>query len=203
MRYVAGVDEVGMGPLAGPVVAAAVILPQGTTIDGVADSKTLSAAQRERLAAEIRVRALGIGIGLVEPEEVDRLNIYYAGLTACRRAIEALPMAPGFVLVDGREVPGLPMPQSAYPKGDAFVASIAAASIIAKVHRDGLMRELDARYPEYGFGRHMGYATAAHFAAIREFGPSPVHRRSFAPVRSVLPCAADAQLPLLPLRAAE
>jgi ribonuclease HII len=184
IRFVAGVDEVGMGPLAGPVVAAAVVFPQGTSLDGVADSKILPAPVRERLAAEIRRRALGVGIGVVEPDEIDRLNIYQAGLCASRRAVEALPMTPGFVLVDGREIPGLAMPQSAYPKGDSFVCSIAAASIVAKVHRDGLMCELDARYPGYGFARHMGYSTRAHFAAIRERGPSPVHRRSFAPVRA-------------------
>ena len=149
-----------MGPLAGPVVAAAVVLPVETHIDGVADSKVLSAAVRELLATEIRRRALGVGIAVVEPEEIDRVNIYQAGLRALRRAVERLrPLVPGFVLVDGREIPGLGIPQSAYPKGDAFVTSIAAASIVAKCHRDALMRELDAIYPVYGFGRHMGYAT--------------------------------------------
>jgi ribonuclease HII len=184
LRHVAGVDEVGMGPLAGPVVAAAVVLPPETALEGVADSKVLPPSVRERLAAEIRRRALGIGIGVVEPEEIDRLNIYQAGLCALRRAVEALPMVPAFVLVDGREIPGLPIPQSAYPKGDSFVCSIAAASIVAKVHRDAIMRELDLRYPGYGFASHMGYSTRAHFAAIHERGPSPVHRRSFAPVRA-------------------
>jgi ribonuclease HII len=185
IRHVAGVDEVGMGPLAGPVVAAAVVFPPHLTVDGCADSKVLTAKARERLAAEIRQRALAVGIAVVEPDEIDRVNIYQAGLRALRRAVEALaPVVPGYVLVDGREIPGLAMPQSAYPKGDAFVCSIAAASIVAKVHRDALMRELDTRWPEYGFARHMGYSTAAHFRAIREFGPSPVHRRSFAPVRA-------------------
>lgn len=187
MRHVAGVDEVGMGPLAGPVVAAAVVLPPECEIDGVADSKTLAAPERERLAAEIHRRALAVGIAVVEVADIDRINIYRAGLEACRRAIAALaPIEPGYVLVDGREIPALPMPQSAYPKGDAFVASIAAASIVAKVHRDALMRALDADYPEYGFGRHMGYATQAHLAALRRLGPSPVHRRSFAPVSAAL-----------------
>jgi ribonuclease HII len=186
IRHVAGVDEVGMGPLAGPVVAAAVVLPPGTRLDGVADSKTLTAAARERLDAEIRRRAVSVGLGVVEAEEVDRLNVYQAGLCACRLAVEALAVAPGFVLVDGREIPGLRVPQSAYPKGAGFVCSIAAASIVAKVHRDALMRALDARYPGYGFARHMGYSTRAHFAAIRERGPSPAHRRSFAPVRAAV-----------------
>jgi ribonuclease HII len=122
---------------------------------------------------------------VVDPEEIDRLNIYQAGLTACRRAVEALPVVPGFVLVDGREIPSLAIPQSAYPKGDSFVLSIAAASIVAKVHRDALMRDFDLRYPGYGFAQHMGYSTRAHFAAIRTQGVSPIHRRSFAPVRRV------------------
>ncbi len=186
IRTVAGVDEVGMGPLAGPVVAAAVVLAPGTEIDGVADSKVLQAAVRERLAVEIRRRAVAVSIAIVEPDEIDRLNIYQAGLCACRRAVDGLPLVPGYVLVDGREIPDLPMPQSAYPKGDSFVASIAAASIVAKVERDALMRRLDERYPVYGFARHMGYATPSHFAAIREHGPSPIHRMSFAPVRAAV-----------------
>lgn len=198
IRHVAGADEVGMGPLAGPVVAAAVVFAPGTKIDGVADSKALQAAARERLAAEIRRRAVAVGIAVVEPDEIDRVNIYQAGLCALRRAVEALGVVPGYVLVDGREIPGLAMPQSAYPKGDSFVCSIAAASIVAKVHRDAIMRELDLRYPGYGFARHMGYSTAAHFAAIREHGPSPVHRRSFAPVRALLGGAGDPQMALLP-----
>jgi ribonuclease HII len=196
IKHVAGVDEVGMGPLAGPVVAAAVVFPCGFKIDGVADSKVLRAIVRERLAIEIRRRAVAVGVAVVEPDEIDRLNIYQAGLCALRRAIDALGMVPGFVLVDGREIPGLSIPQSAYPKGDSFVCSIAAASIVAKVHRDAIMRELDVRYPGYGFGRHMGYSTRAHFAAIREHGPSPVHRRSFAPVRAAARGVPDAQLAL-------
>ena len=197
VRHVAGVDEVGMGPLAGPVVAAAVVLPVETHIDGVADSKVLTAAVRELLAAEIRRRALAVGVAVVEPEEIDRVNIYQAGLRAMRRAVEQLsPLVPGFVLVDGREIPGLGVPQSAYPKGDAFVTSIAAASIVAKCHRDALMRELDARYPAYGFGRHMCYATRSHLAALRAHGPSPVHRRSFAPVLAAVARDDARQLPL-------
>jgi len=195
IRHVAGVDEVGMGPLAGPVVAAAVILPQGTDIDGVADSKTLSARDRESLDAVIRARALAIGVSVVEADEIDRVNIYQAGLLACRRAVEALTPAPGYVLIDGREVPGLAMPQSAYPKGDGFVSSIAAASIVAKVYRDSLMCTLDASFPVYGFARHMGYSTAAHLRALRDHGPSPVHRRSFAPVRAALGLPMEPELP--------
>jgi ribonuclease HII len=179
-----------MGPLAGPVVAAAVILPPESRLPGVADSKQLSAAQRERLDATIRASAVAIGLGVVEVDEIDRLNIYHAAMKAKRAALAALaPLVPGFVLVDGREIPGLGVPQSAYPKGDAFVLSIAAASIVAKVYRDAVMRTLEAVHPGYGFGRHMGYATAAHRRAIAERGPSPVHRRSFAPL-------SDAQLPL-------
>jgi ribonuclease HII len=185
------------------VVAAAVVFPPGTRLDGVADSKVLTAALRERLDVEIRRRAVAVGLGVVEPDEIDRLNIYRAGLAACRRAVDALPLVPGFVLVDGREIPDLPMPQSAYPKGDSFVCSIAAASIVAKVYRDALMRALDGRYPGYGFARHMGYSTRAHFAAIRELGPSPVHRRSFAPVRAAARGEADPQLALGPVLAAD
>jgi ribonuclease HII len=198
VRHVAGVDEVGMGPLAGPVVAAAVVLPAETHVDGVADSKVLPAAVRERLAVEIRRRALGVGLGVVPPDEIDRLNIYQAGLLALRRAVEALrPLVPGFVLVDGREIPDLGLPQSAYPKGDAFVTSIAAASIVAKCHRDALMTDLDRLYPAYGFGRHMGYATRDHLAALRAHGPSPVHRRSFAPVAALVEGAPPSQLSLV------
>jgi len=203
LKHVAGADEVGMGPIAGPVIAAAVVMPPGSYVDGVADSKVLTAAARERLAEEIHRRALTVGIGVVEPEEIDRLNIYQAGLCALRRAVEALAVVPEFVLVDGREIPGLAMPQSAYPKGDSFVCSIAAASIVAKVYRDALMRALDGRYPGYGFARHMGYSTRAHFAAIRTLGPSPVHRRSFAPVRAAARGEADPQLALGPVLAAD
>ena len=191
----AGVDEVGMGPLAGPVVAAAVILPVGTEIDGVADSKTLTARGRERLDTIIRARALAVEVSVVEAAEIDRMNIYQAGLLACRRAVQALAPVPGYVLVDGREIPGLSMPQSAYPKGDGFVCSIAAASIVAKVYRDTLMCSLDASFPVYGFARHMGYSTAAHLRALRDHGPSPIHRRSFAPVRAALGLPMEPELP--------
>jgi ribonuclease HII len=197
IRHVAGVDEVGMGPLAGPVVAAAVIFPSGVTIEGVADSKTLTARDREALDAVIRARALAVAVSVVEPDEIDRMNIYQAGLLASRRAVLSLTPDPGYVLVDGREIPGLPMPQSAYPKGDGFVCSIAAASIVAKVYRDTLMCTLDATFPAYGFARHMGYSTAAHLRALRDHGPSPIHRRSFAPVRAALGLPAEPELPFV------
>lgn len=178
---VAGVDEVGMGPLAGPVVAAAVVFAEGRALSGVADSKQMTRLARERMVEKIRARALGVGLGLVEPEEIDRLNIYQAGLKAMRLAVRALPFVPDHVVVDARHIPDLEVPQTRYGHGDAFVYSIAAASIVAKVYRDALMRRFDAEYPEYGFGRHVGYATRQHLAALRRFGPSPLHRRSFAP----------------------
>jgi ribonuclease HII len=185
---VAGLDEVGMGPLAGPVVAAAVVFPAEVALEGLADSKMLTRKRRERLSVRILERARGVGVGVVDVAEVDRLNVYRAGQEAMRRALAALaPLAPDYLLVDGREVPRLGIPQSAYPKGDAFVASIAAASIVAKVRRDAIMRDLGATYPAYGFERHMGYGTASHLAALRQHGPSPVHRRSFAPVDAVAP----------------
>jgi ribonuclease HII len=185
---VAGVDEVGMGPLAGPVVAAAVVFSADVSIRGLADSKVLTRKRREQLSERVHERAQGVGVGIVDVEDVDRLNVYRAGQEAMRRALAALaPLTPDYLLVDGREVPRLGIPQSAYPKGDAFVASIAAASIVAKVRRDAIMRELGVTYPDYGFERHMGYCTAAHLAALRKHGPSPVHRRSFAPVDAIAP----------------
>jgi len=181
ITYVAGVDEVGMGPLAGPVVAAAVIFADGKTIPGIADSKMLTLKARERAAATIRERAAACALGVVEPDEIDRLNIYQAGLKAMRLAVEGLAIAAEHVLVDGRHIPSLLVPQTRYAKGDTFVYSIAAASILAKVHRDRIMHECDAQYPQYGFCRHVGYATREHLAALRTYGPSPLHRRSFAP----------------------
>jgi ribonuclease HII len=180
VRWIAGVDEVGVGPLAGPVVAAAVVFPPGVEIDGVDDSKKLDRETRERLAVEIRGQAEGVAIGCAAVEEIDRINIYQAALLAMRRAVEALPMVPQHVLVDARQVPGLPMPQNPFNKGDGINFSIAAASIVAKVHRDRLMVELDEAYPAYGFARHKGYATAEHQEAIRRHGPCPVHRQSYA-----------------------
>ena len=182
---VAGADEVGMGPLAGPVIAAAVVLPLGHALLGLDDSKRLRADQRERLESEIRACALAVGLGRAEPHEIDALNILRAGQLAIRRALEALGAPPDAVVVDGRSVPGLSCHQVAIEGGDARVASIAAASVVAKVHRDALMRELDVTHPGYGFARHVGYGTAEHLEALARLGPSPIHRRSFAPVREV------------------
>jgi ribonuclease HII len=181
-QWVAGVDEVGVGPLAGPVVAAAVVLPERTDLIGLDDSKRLVAAQRERLAEAIREQALAWAVAEVEPAEVDRINVLRASLEAMRRAVTALACRPQHVLVDARHIPGLDVPQTALVHGDARDASIAAASVLAKVHRDALMCRFDARFPGYGFAEHKGYATAEHLLALRRLGPSPVHRRSFTPV---------------------
>lgn len=187
IRYLAGVDEAGLGPLAGPVVAAAVIMPAGDEgIEGVDDSKALSRRRRERLALAIRAKAVAIGLGVVDVEEIDRMNIYQAGLKAMRLAVERLWVRPEHVLADGRTIPGLSISQTGIAGGDARVYSIAAASIIAKVHRDAIMRRLDSIYPGYGFARHVGYGTRAHLEALRALGPCPCHRRSFAPVREAL-----------------
>ena len=185
VRRIAGVDEVGIGPLAGPVVAAAVVFPPGTEIEGIDDSKRLDAARREELTLEIRRRAAGIGIGRAEVAEIDEINVYQAGLLAMRRAVEALPEPPEHVLVDARQIPGLPMPQNPFDKGDGLNFSIAAASIVAKTHRDRLMDELDRDYPQYGFARHKGYATADHREAIRRHGPCPLHRGSYPVLREL------------------
>jgi ribonuclease HII len=183
LTRIAGVDEVGVGPLAGPVVAAAVVVPPEIRLRGVDDSKRLTPSAREELAAGIREQAIGLGIGIVAVDEIDRLNIYHAALEAMRRAVVQLPVAPEHIVVDARRIPGLDIPQTAIIKGDARSYSIAAASIVAKVTRDDIMREADALYPEYGFGEHMGYGTAAHLAAIARHGPCAAHRRSFAPIR--------------------
>jgi ribonuclease HII len=180
--HLSGVDECGMGPLAGPVVAAAVILPPAPRIAGLDDSKRLSADARGAIAARIREVALGFAIGSASIEEIDRLNIYWAGRLAMRRAIEALPIVPDLVALDGRALVQLPLAQRAFVGGDARFASIAAASVVAKVYRDALMVELDARYPGYGLAHNCGYATPAHLEALRSRGPTPEHRRSFAPV---------------------
>ncbi len=176
---IAGVDEVGVGPLARPVVAAAVVFPPGAVIQGVDDSKRLREEERERLAPVISEQALGVGIGLADVHEIDELNVYQAGLLSMRRAIENLPLPPEHILVDARSIPGLDIPQSSLKKGDQVSFSIAAASIVAKTHRDALMRELDRRHPEYGFGRHKGYGTPEHQKAIRRHGLLPLHRKSF------------------------
>ncbi len=185
-RAVAGVDEVGVGPLAGPVVAAAVILPERVDLSGVNDSKKLSREVREKLALAIREQAVAISIGEVSPEEIDRRNIYRASLEAMRRAVLGLTPAPDYCLVDARTIPQTTIRQQALIHGDAIDGSIAAASIVAKVHRDHIMAELDNRHPGYGFARHMGYGTAAHLEALDRLGASPVHRRSFGPVAAVL-----------------
>lgn len=183
--HIAGVDEVGMGPLAGPVVAAAVVFPPGTEIQGVDDSKALDEETRGRLDVEIRDKASGIGMGIVEVEEIDRINIYHAGLRAMQVALQNLPVVPQHVLVDSRTIPGVTQPQNSFDKGDGINFSIAAASIIAKVFRDRLMVNLDAQYPGYGFTSHKGYATPEHQNAIRELGPCPIHRRSFDYIREL------------------
>ena len=179
LNDVAGVDEVGVGPLAGPVVAAAVMFPPQTDIGGVDDSKRLEAATRERLAVEIRAKASGIGLGMASVAEIDGINIYHAGLLAMRRAVEALPRRPQHVLVDARTVPGIDVPQNMFNKGDGINFSIAAASIIAKTERDSMMEALDREHPGYGFAVHKGYGTPEHRAALKRLGPSPIHRMSF------------------------
>jgi len=183
---ICGVDEAGRGPLAGPVSAAAVILDPARPIDGLADSKKLSARQRDRLAAIIRERALAWAVAYAEVEEIDRLNILQASLLAMRRAVLALSIQPHQVLVDGLYCPQTGIPSKAIVKGDSKVKAISAASILAKTARDALMLELHQRYPHYGFDSHKGYPTAAHLVALREFGVSLAHRKSFRPVRDLL-----------------
>ena len=176
---VAGVDEAGVGPLAGPVVAAAVVFKPGTEIAGMDDSKRLDPQLRLELAGEIRARASGIGVSLATVAEIDTLNIYHAALLAMRRAVEALPRPPQHVLVDARMIPGVDVPQSSFFRGDGLNFSIAAASIIAKTERDRIMGELDREHPGYGFAAHKGYATSEHRAAVKRLGPSEAHRMSF------------------------
>lgn len=182
----AGVDEVGRGPLAGPVVACAVVLDEKRVIRGLNDSKLLVAEERERLDREIRARAVSFAVAEASVEEIDTINILRAALLAMRRAVLALGVAPEIVLVDGNQRPDLPMPVRTVIGGDARVRAIAAASIVAKVHRDRLLRELHDAHPRYGFFDHKGYSTPEHLAALREHGPCPHHRRSFAPVREAL-----------------
>ena len=181
-----GVDEAGRGPLAGPVVAAAVILDPLNPISGLNDSKKLSAKRRDALAVEIRAKALAWSVAEASVEEIDRINILQASLLAMRRAVEGLKIAPEKALIDGNHCPLLGCPAEAIVGGDGKVASIAAASILAKTVRDAGMLLLHAEYPMYGFDRHMGYPTAFHLQALREHGPSPVHRRSYAPVAQLL-----------------
>ncbi len=181
---IAGVDEAGRGPLAGPVVAAAVILDDQNPIAGLHDSKKLTAARREQLFDEIRAKALCCSIAEASVAEIDQLNILQATMLAMRRAVEGLRLRPAQVLVDGNRIPVLNVPAEAIVKGDAKVACIAAASILAKVHRDRLCDELHARHPGYGFATHKGYPTPDHLQALQAQGPCPDHRQSFAPVRA-------------------
>jgi ribonuclease HII len=186
IAHVAGVDEAGMSPLAGPVVAGAVILPREHKIVGVDDSKKLDRETRERLVVEIKAQAIAWGVGIVTHDEIDRINIYRAGLLAMTRAVQALNVAPEALLIDARKLPELPLPQKAIIHGDALSLSIAAASIVAKTTRDGMMIELDAAHPGYGFARHKGYPVPEHYEALERLGACPIHRRSFGPVKKVL-----------------
>jgi ribonuclease HII len=182
IEAVAGVDEAGVGPMAGPVIAAAVVFAPETFIKGVHDSKQLTHEEREELFAPIREHAIAVGVGVAEVNEIDRLNIYWATMAASRRALEALTLTPGHVLVDGRLIPQLTLPQTKIVGGDRKSFCIAAASIIAKVTRDRIMVEHDATYPGYGFAQHKGYCTNDHMQTLIKLGPSPIHRRSFMPV---------------------
>ncbi len=182
----AGVDEAGRGPLAGPVVAAAVILDDLNPIKGLADSKVLTALRREKLYDEIRAKALCCSIALATAEEIDTLNILQATMLAMKRAVEGLRLKPVKVLVDGNRLPTLSMLAEAIVKGDALVPSISAASILAKVYRDRWCEQFHLEYPQYGFAGHKGYGTAEHLAALREHGACPQHRKSFSPVAEVL-----------------
>jgi ribonuclease HII len=186
-RLIAGVDEAGMAPLAGPVVAAAVILPQNYMLPGLDDSKKiLNENRRSELALRIKEEAVCWSVGRAEVEEIDRINIYHSGLSAMKRAVEGLAIKPDYVLVDARTIPQCPFPQKGIIHGDALSASIAAASIIAKTTRDAHMIEMDRKYAGYGFASHKGYPTAKHLKALKAFGPLPIHRRTFGPVRAVL-----------------
>ena len=182
VQVVAGVDEAGVGPMAGPVVAAAVIFAPEVFIKGVNDSKQLAAARRAELYPRIQAQARAVGVGIAYPGEIDELNIFWATMAASERALMALAQVPEHVLVDGRLIPELKLPQTKIVGGDRKSFCIAAASIIAKVTRDRMMVAYDAEYPDYGFARHKGYCTADHFAALERLGPTPIHRRSFAPV---------------------
>ncbi len=183
---VAGVDEAGCGCWAGPVYAAAVILPFDSRIALIRDSKTLSLAQRQQVAASIKEEAMAWAVGTATPEEIDQLNIRVAGALAMKRAIEKLSTPPQFVLTDAFRIPNLPMPQKAVIRGDLHIKSVAAASVIAKVERDIEMDRLDALHPGYGFARHKGYGTKEHQAALRSLGVSEIHRKSYAPIRALL-----------------
>lgn len=184
--YIAGVDEVGRGPLVGAVVTAAVILDLSKPITGLADSKKLTEKRREALYIEIKEKALSWSLGRAEPEEIDELNILHATMLAMQRAVAGLNITPDMVLIDGNRCPKLPMASQAVVKGDSKVAEISAASILAKVTRDREMVELDLQFPEYGFAKHKGYPTPVHLESLSRLGATPHHRRSFAPVRRAL-----------------
>ena len=185
-QYIAGVDEVGRGPLVGDVVTAAVILDPNNPIAGLTDSKKLSEKKRLALFPEIQQKALAWSVGRCSPQEIDELNILQATMVAMQRAVAGLSVTPDFVVIDGNKVPNLPMEAQAVVKGDLRVAEISAASIIAKVIRDHEMEELDKKHPEFGFAQHKGYPTKAHFAAIEEHGVIDEHRKSFGPVKRAL-----------------
>ncbi len=204
---IAGLDEVGRGPLAGPVIAAAVIFPRGFSHPDIKDSKLLSASQREKLVSVVKRSAVGWGIGIIDVEEIDRVNILNASFQAMVHAIASLRVLPDYLLIDGNQIiPGEMLDgrslfkvrpqQKTIVKGDQLCFSIAAASILAKVTRDELMVELDKQYPEYGFAQHKGYGSGAHLDALRRYGPSPVHRRSFKPVRDLCGDTSDRTLTL-------
>jgi len=184
-RRIAGVDEAGRGPLAGPVIAAAVILPVRCRLTGVDDSKQLSASERERLYASILERAVGVGIGAATPQEIDRLNILEATRLAMSRAVSSLSPAPDYLLIDAVTLPHLALPVRSIIKGDALSLSIAAASIVAKVTRDRLMAEYHQVYPLYNFLSHKGYGTEEHLECLARYGPCPIHRQTFAPVEAI------------------
>ncbi len=179
---IAGLDEVGRGPMFGPVVAAAVILPKGCPLDGLNDSKKLTEKARNQFDGEIRANAIAWAIAAVDVETIDRINIRKASLLAMRRAVEQLPLGPDYLLVDGLDTIDWPCPQQAVVQGDATSLSIAAASVLAKVHRDRLLVELDREYPGYGLARHKGYCSLEHLDALARLGPTPLHRKSYRPV---------------------
>jgi ribonuclease HII len=183
---IAGVDEAGRGPLAGPVVAAAVILDPSRPVEGLRDSKQLTPARRRELARQIKANALAFAVAQASVAEIDRLNILQASLLAMRRAIQALRPAAELVLVDGNRLPGIEVKARAVVGGDAIEPAISAASILAKTRRDALMTALDRRFPQYGFAQHFGYPTPQHLARLSELGPCPMHRKSFGPVRLLL-----------------
>ena len=185
-RNIAGVDEAGRGPLVGSVVAAAVILDEENPIEGLNDSKKLSAKKREKLAVEIKLQAKSWSIATIGPEIIDEINILQASLLAMKKAIEGLVITPDFALIDGNKLPDLDCKAEAIVKGDARVRAIAAASILAKVERDQQMLELHNEYPQYEFDRHKGYPTKVHMALLEEFGPCPEHRKTFGPVKRLL-----------------